>query len=505
MPNDRDDRARRPRVVIVGGGFAGLSAAKVLGKAPVDVTVVDVTNHHLFQPLLYQVATATLAPSDITVPIRWVLRKHENTTVLMAAARRVDVERRVVVIDEGRELPYDYLILATGARHSYFGHEDWEVVAPGLKSIADAYDMRRRFLLAFEEAEKATDPAERAALQTFVIVGGGPTGVELAGIIPDTATKALQHDFRNIDTRATRTILLEGGPRILPAFPEELSAKAARDLAALGVDVRVNSVVTRIDEDAVYVGAERIPTRTVFWAAGNAASPLGRSLGAPVDRAGRVVVEPDLSVPGHPELFVCGDLAAVRMDDAARADAPAARSWQGAASKDAPAPPAGPTAVAGGATSPPRFVPGVAPAANQMGALAARNVLRLMRGEPTLPFEYHDKGNLATIGRHRAIADFGRFRVTGRLAWWLWLFVHLLYLVGFRNRVSVLVQWAYSYFTYQRGVRLISGEMVRGSETAGRAAAAAAATQAGRAPVAAPAAPAGATTGGARREIGTIS
>src|SRR5512132_3466425 len=244
---DRTGPAGRPRVVILGGGFAGLSAAKALGRAPVDVTVVDVTNHHLFQPLLYQVATATLAPSDITVPIRWVLRKNRNTTVLMANARRVDVDRRVVVVDDGRELPYDYLIVATGARHSYFGHDEWEAIAPGLKSIADAYDMRRRFLLAFEEAEKATDPAARAALQTFVIVGGGPTGVELAGVIPDTATQALRDDFRNIDTRDTRTILLEGGPRILPAFPEELSERARRDLAALGVEVRTNSVVTRID------------------------------------------------------------------------------------------------------------------------------------------------------------------------------------------------------------------------------------------------------------------
>ena len=450
---DRVDSARRPRVVIIGGGFAGLSAAKVLGDAPVDLTVIDVTNHHLFQPLLYQVATATLAPSDITVPIRWVLRKHRNTTVLMATARRVDVARRVVVVDEGREIPYDYLVVATGARHSYFGHDEWEENAPGLKSIADAYDMRRRFLLAFEEAEKTTDPAERAALQTFVIVGGGPTGVELAGVLPDTARTALRDDFRNIDTRATRTLLLEGGPRILPAFPEELSEKARRDLTALGVEVRTNAIVTRIDAGAVYVGDERIPTRTVFWAAGNAASPLGRSLGAPLDRAGRVFVARDLSLPDHPEVFVCGDLAAVRMDTDAAA-----------------APPATP----GAQVPPPKFVPGVAPAANQMGTLAAKNVLRLVRGEATLPFVYHDKGNLATIGRHRAVADFGRFRVTGYLAWWFWLFVHLLYLVGFRNRVSVLVQWAYAYFTYQRGVRLISSEMVRGSEIAGHAAVAAA-------------------------------
>ncbi|MFL5577026.1 MAG: NAD(P)/FAD-dependent oxidoreductase [Gemmatimonadaceae bacterium] len=435
--------------MILGGGFAGLSAAKTLRGAEADVTVIDATNHHLFQPLLYQVATATLAPSDITVPIRWVLRKARNTTVLMAVVRRVDVGRRVVVIDDGREVPYDYLIVALGTRHSYFGHDEWEAIAPGLKSIADAYELRRRFLLAFEQAEKAADPAERDALQTFVIVGGGPTGVELAGMIPDTAKYALHDDFRNIDTRRTRVILLEGGPRILPAFPEDLSARAERDLGALGVEVRTRSIVTRVEGDAVYVGDERIPARTVFWAAGNAASPVGRSLGAPLDRAGRVEVLPDLSIPGHPELFVAGDLAAVRLDPPAARDA-AARSWQGSTIEDAPT-----------AAQPPRFVPGVAPAANQMGARAARNVLRLMRGQPTERFSYFDKGNLATIGRHRAVADFGRFHVRGWLAWWVWLFVHLLYLVGFRNRASVLVQWAYAYFTYQRGVRLISSPMER--------------------------------------------
>ena len=424
----------RPRVVIIGGGFAGLTAAKHFRRAAVDVTVVDSTNHHIFQPLLYQVATATLAPSDITVPIRWVLRKQKNTTVLMATADRVDVDRRVVILDMGAiELPYDYLIVATGSRHSYFGHDEWEADAPGLKSIADAYDMRRRFLIAFELAEKEHDPAERAALQTFVVIGGGPTGVELAGVLPDTAKHALHEDFRHIDTRQTRVVLLEGGPRLLPSFPEKLSAVARRDLEQLGVEVRTNSIVTRVEPDAVYVGDERIATRTIFWAAGNAASPLGRSLGAPLDRAGRVQVTPDLSIPAHPEVFVCGDLAAVPLD-----------------AGDAPATPAGRP------PAPPRLVPGVAPAANQMGALAAKNILARIAGQPTRPFRYFDKGNLATIGRHRAVADFGRFRMTGHLAWWTWLFVHLLYLVGFRNRLSVLIQWAYAYFTYQRGVRLIS-------------------------------------------------
>ena len=441
----------RPRLVIIGGGFGGLSAAKQFRRADVDVTLVDSTNHHTFQPLLYQVATATLAPSDITVPIRWVLRRQKNTTVLLATADRVDVERRVVVCDGGAlELPYDYLIVATGSRHSYFGHDEWERFAPGLKSIADAYDLRRRFLMAFELAEKERDPAERTALQTFVIVGGGPTGVELAGILPDTAKNALHDDFRHIDTRKTRVVLLEGGPRILPAFPEELSAVAERDLKQLGVEVRTNSVVTRVEADAVYVGDERISTRTIFWAAGNAASPLGRSLGAPLDRAGRVQVLPDLSIPGHPELFVVGDLAAVPLQSDDARDT-TARSWQAPAAKDAPAP-----TPATSPAPPPRFVPGVAPAANQMGAHAAKNVLALVSGRPTRPFRYFDKGNLATIGRHRAIADFGRFHITGYFAWWTWLFVHLLYLVGFRNRLSVLVQWAYAYFTYQRGVRLIS-------------------------------------------------
>jgi len=441
----------RPRVVILGAGFAGLNVAKRLGRADVDVTVVDRTNHHLFQPLLYQVATATLAPSDITVPIRWVLRRQRNTRVLMASADRVDVERRLVVLDGGaRELPYDYLVVATGARHSYFGHDEWEAVAPGLKSIADAYDMRRRFLTAFELAEKETDPAVREALQTFVVVGGGPTGVELAGILPDTAKYALHEDFRIIDTRKTRVLLLEGGPRLLPAFPETLSAVAARDLQQLGVEVRTNSVVSRVEPDAVYVGPERIATRTVFWAAGNVASPLGHSLGAPVDRAGRVEVLADLSIPGHPEVFVLGDLAAVRLD-AEDAGETSARSWQGAAVKDAPAP-----TPATAPAPPPRFVPGVAPAAMQMGKHAATNILARIAGRPTRPFRYLDKGNLATIGRHRAVADFGRLRVSGQIAWWMWLFIHLLYLVGFRNRVSVLVQWAYAYFTYQRGVRLIA-------------------------------------------------
>ncbi|HVE78907.1 MAG TPA: NAD(P)/FAD-dependent oxidoreductase [Gemmatimonadaceae bacterium] len=413
---------RRPHVVIVGGGFGGLYAARALKRAPVDVTLVDRTNHHLFQPLLYQVATATLAPSDIAAPIRWLLRRQRNAMVLMAEVEGVDVERRIVRLEEGKELTYDYLILASGARHSYFNHPEWEDMAPGLKNIQDAREIRRRFLLAFEEAEMEDDPARREAWLTFVLVGGGPTGVELAGIIPDIARSALRGEFRRIDTWQTKVILLEGGPRVLPSFPESLSERTRRDLCELGVDVRLNSIVTRIEPEAVYVGGERIPTRTVIWAAGNAASPLGAALGAPRDRAGRVLVEPDLSVPGHPEVFVVGDLAAARWRD--------------------------------------KWVPGVAQGAIQGGRAAARNIVRTLRGEPRRPFRYLNKGDMATIGRHRAVADFGRVRTAGWPTWWLWLFLHILYLAGFRNRLSVLLEWGYAYFTYQRGSRLIVGREV---------------------------------------------
>ena len=412
--------AARPRVVIVGGGFAGLSAAKALAGAPVDVTLLDRANHHTFQPLLYQVATAVLAPSEIASPIRWLLRRQRNVTVLLAAVNRVDVTRRVVIADGGTmEMPYDYLILATGARHAYFSHPEWEALAPGLKSLEDAREMRRRFLLAFEEAEKCDDAGERESWLTFVIVGGGPTGVELAGILPEVARHGIARDFRRIDTRRTRVILLEGGPRVLPSFAEWISARARRDLTELGVEVRTGALVTRIEPDAVYVGDERIACRTVFWAAGNAASPLAKSLGAPLDRVGRVMVRPDLSVPEHPEIFVAGDIAAVMKDDGT-------------------------------------LVPGVAPAANQEGRTAAQNLLRTLGGEPRKPFRYHDKGNLATIGRHRAVAQFGKLGVSGYLAWWLWLIVHILYLAGFRNRLVVLVEWGYAYVTYHRGARVIT-------------------------------------------------
>ena len=412
-------KSRLPHVVILGGGFGGTRAARGLRTAPVRVTLIDRTNHHVFQPLLYQVATAGLSGSDIASPIRWMLRHQRNATVLMAEVTAVDPKRRVVQLDAGEALEYDYLIAATGARHSYFGHGEWEAHAPGLKSLEDALEIRRRFLMAFEMAEKVEDAGERRALQTFVLVGGGPTGVELAGVMQEIA-RAMRSDFRRIDTRETRVLLLEGGPRVLPSFPESLSARAHQDLIDLGVEVRINALVTRVEPGAVWIGDERIAARTVFWAAGNEASRVGKSLGSRHDRAGRVEVEPDLSVPGHPEIFVIGDLAIVRKDG--------------------------------------RQVPAVAPAAMQMGSVAARNVRRDLRSEPRVSFRYRNKGDLATIGRYKAIADFGKFHVTGRLAWWFWLFVHIMYLVGFRNRLSVLLQWAYAYFTYQRGVRLITKE-----------------------------------------------
>jgi len=414
---------RLPRVVILGGGFGGLTAARTLKSVPVEVTLIDRTNHHLFQPLLYQVATAMLAPTDITAPIRWILRNQRNARVIMAEATSVDIARRVVLLDDGGEVSYDFLIVATGCRHAYFGHDEWEADAPGLKSIADALDMRRRFLLAFEEAEKSEDDAERSAWQTFVVVGGGPTGVELAGMLPEIARGALKNDFRRIDTRQTRVILLEGGPAILVAFSSELSLRAARDLADLGVEIRTDALVTRIERDAVFIGSERIPARTVFWAAGNVSSPLGKSLDAPLDPAGRVQVAPDLSVPNHPEIFVVGDLAAVLQNG--------------------------------------KLVPGVAPAANQEGKAAAKNIARTLEGKPRRNFRYLNKGNLATIGRSRAIAELGRVQFAGRLAWWMWLVIHIMYLVGFRNRLSVLLQWAYAYSTFQRGARLITESPAR--------------------------------------------
>ncbi|HUQ98714.1 MAG TPA: NAD(P)/FAD-dependent oxidoreductase [Gemmatimonadaceae bacterium] len=414
------DTRRRPHVVIIGGGFGGISAARTLRRADVDVTVIDRTNHFIFQPLLYQVATGALAPSDITAPIRWILRRQKNTRVVMGEVKEVDPERRLVRIDDEdlREVEYDYLIVAPGARHHYFGHEEWEPYAPGLKAIEDASEIRRRFLLAYENAEKAGDERERDEFLTFVIIGGGPTGVELSGAIPYIAKKALASEFRIVDTNRTKVILVEAGPRILPSFPEDLAVHAAKDLADLGVEVRVNSLVTKVERDGVSIGNEKIHARTAFWAAGNTASPLGKFLGAPLDNAGRVKVNADLSVPGHPEVFAIGDLATYQQDG--------------------------------------HLVPWVCPAANQQGSAAAKSIIRDLRHQPRKTFHYFNKGDLATIGRSRAIANFGRVRFAGRAAWFLWLFVHIMYLVGFRNRVVVFIEWAYAYFTNQAGVRLIT-------------------------------------------------
>jgi NADH dehydrogenase len=410
----------RPHVVIIGGGFGGLSAARTLADAAVDVTLLDRRNHYLFQPLLYQVATGVLSPADIAMPLRVLLRSQRNATVLLGDVGAIDLGRRVVSADDGRlQVPFDYLIVATGARHSYFAHPEWESLAPGLKTLDDAREIRRRFLLALEEAEKTGDADEREALLTFVIVGGGPTGVELAGILPSLARKGFRRDFRRLDPARVRVILLEGGPRLLATFPEDLSARALRDLQELGVHCRTGAVVTRVTPEAVYIGEERIATRTVLWAAGNAASPLVKAMGVASDRAGRALVNPDLSVPDHPHVFVIGDAAAVP------------------------------------------DVPGLAAAANQMGEHAARMIARSMTGQPRQPFRYRDKGTMAVIGRGRAVADFGRIHVTGAIAFLTWLFVHLLYLAGFRNRLSVMLEWGYSYFTYRPSARLITEEDAR--------------------------------------------
>lgn len=407
-----------PHVVIVGGGFAGLDAARALGAKPVSVTVVDKHNHHVFQPLLYQVAAAALSPGDIASPIRWILRKQSNVRVLLGDVQSIDAPVRRLVLDRGQSLTYDFLILAPGATHSYFGHADWAREAPGLKTLDDALAIRRRMLLAFEEAEREPDAARKRHLLTFVIVGGGPTGVELAGALAEIAHHTLRREFDAIDPESARIIVIEAGPTILPSFPTSLRDSARRALRRLGVEVWENAAVTAIEPEQVRVEDDAIPAHTILWAAGVAASPLGQSVGAPLDRAGRVLVEPDLSVPGHPEIFVAGDLAGFMQDG--------------------------------------RQLPGVAQVAKQEGAHAARNVLRRIHGEATVPFRYRDPGNMATIGRAAAIADFGWARVSGSLGWLLWLFVHILFLIGFRNRLSVMLQWAVAYTTYQRSVRLIT-------------------------------------------------
>lgn len=407
-------------MVIVGGGFGGLYAARVLSRHPVRVTLVDRRNHHLFQPLLYQVAAAALSPADIATPLRHVLRRRRNVTVLLAEAERVDLARRRVILTDG-ELEYDAVIVAAGAANSYFGHDEWEPVAPSLKSLEDALEIRRRVLLAYEAAERSTDAAERRALLTFVVIGGGPTGVEMAGALAEISRRTVAADFRVIDPTQARIVLLEGGPRVLPSFPEALSKKAEAQLRRLGVEVRTRSLVTNLSPDAVWVGGEQIRSRAVIWAAGVAASPLARSLAVPLDRSGRVPVEPDLSVPGHPEVFVIGDMAVFTHQDG---------GWP---------------------------LPGLAPVAMQQGRTAAGNVWRRLGGRPTHRFRYRDKGNIATIGRASAVAVIRRFQLSGHVAWLTWLLVHIFFLIGFRNRLVVLFEWGWAYFTDQRGARLITG------------------------------------------------
>ncbi len=408
-----------PRVVIVGAGFGGLSAAKALAGSAFDVTVIDQHNYHLFQPLLYQVATAGLSPAEIASPIRSILSREENIHVVLAQVSGIDVARREVIA-EGRRIPYDHLILATGAQHAYFGHDDWAAFAPGLKTIDDATYIRRRILLAFEKAETEADPAERARLLNFVIVGGGATGVEMAGAIAELANRALAADFRAIDPRSARIILVEAAPRLLTPFDPALSEAAKTSLQQLGVEVRLGAAVTACDADGVSLGAERIEGRTVIWGAGVMASPAGRWLGAETDRAGRVKVTPDLSVPGHPDIFVIGD-----------------------------------TAAASGADGTP--LPGVAPVAKQQGHYVGKVLLARLKGKTIPPFSYRDFGSLATVGRSRAVVQIGRFRLTGFLAWMLWSVAHIYFLIGFRNRLIVATNWLWNYVTFQRGTRLITG------------------------------------------------
>jgi NADH:quinone reductase (non-electrogenic) len=408
----------KPRVIIVGSGFGGLEAAKKLACKNVQVTVIDRTNYHLFQPLLYQVATAALSPADIAAPVRAVLSKCRNVEVILAEVQSVDVDARKVKTFD-MEIGYDYLIVATGARHSYFGHDDWEKLAPGLKSLEDAIELRRRILMAFEYAEKTTDEAARRAAMNFVIIGGGPTGVEMAGAIAEISRYTLARDFRHIDPSEARVILIEGEPRLLAAYPEDLSESARKQLVDLGVEVRTGARATNLTEAGVQVDGEFIPCRVKIWAAGNNASFVGKTLGAPVDRVGRVTVNADLTVPGHPEVQVIGDLANF--------------SHQ---------------------TGEP--LPGISPVAMQQGRHAARNILRMIKGQKPKPFRYFDKGTIATIGRNRAVADLKFVHLSGLPAWLAWLFVHIIFLVGFRNRLLVLFQWAWAYFTFDKGARLIT-------------------------------------------------
>ncbi len=410
---------KRPQIVIIGGGFGGINAARALRRVEADVIVVDRRNHHLFQPLLYQVATAALDPSEIASPIRSILRRQRNAKVILAEVERISIDARQVHLADGEVLDYDYLVVAAGAVDQYFGHADWPQIAPGLKSVEDAITIRRRFLLAFEAAEREDDPDRRRSLLTTVVIGGGPTGVELAGAMAEMARRSFIRDFRRVDPTCSRIILVEGTDRVLPAYDADLSAKAEQALRDRGVEVRTGSLVTRIEPDAVYIGDERIETRNVIWSAGVAASPLSRWLDAETDRMGRVIVEPDLSVPGHPEVFVIGDLAHCLDDDG-------------------------------------NPLPGLAPVAIQQGRAVGRNLAARIEGRPTRPFHYVDKGTMATIGRSAAVAKIGPLKLWGFIAWLAWIFVHIFFLIGFRNRFAVMFDWAWQYFTWQRGARIIT-------------------------------------------------
>lgn len=409
-----------PHVVIIGGGFAGIYAAKHLGNARVRVTLIDRKNHHTFQPLLYQVATAGLNPGEIAMPIRTIVRDYKNTEVLLAEVTGIDLPNRKVITEEG-SVTFDYLIVAAGATHAYFGHDDWAPLAPGLKSLEDAVEMRRRILLAFEIAEREAALEGQHRPLNFVIVGGGPTGVELAGALAEIARRVISADFRHIDPRKTRILLVEAGPRVLATFPADLSASAERQLKRLGVEVLTNARVTQVDRDSVTIGDQKIPSAATLWGAGVAASPLGKLLGVPTDRAGRVEVLPDLSIPNDPRVFVTGDLAAINQENG-------------------------------------HPVPGVAPAAIQMGTFAAKTIIGDLRGEARKRFSYWDKGTLATIGRNSAVGDLGVFHLKGFIAWLAWGLIHIYFLIGFRNRLRVMADWTWQYLTFRRGTRLITGE-----------------------------------------------
>jgi NADH dehydrogenase len=410
--------APKPHVVIVGAGFGGLEAAKKLGRESVRVTVLDRTNHHLFQPLLYEVATAALSPADIAAPVRGILSKFANTEVLLAEVKSVNVAAKTLSIGD-QEIAYDYLILATGSRHSYFGHDEWEKLAPGLKSLEDAVEIRRRLLLAFEYAEKVTDPAAKSAAMTFVIIGGGPTGVEMAGAIAEIARYTLAKDFRHIDPSNARVVLVEGDERVLSSFPEDLSASAMKQLKQLGVEVRTGIHAKNLTDTGLEVGDEFIPCRVKIWAAGNTASFVGKTMGVPVDKSGRVIVNEDLTIPGHPEVQVIGDLANFTHQTG-------------------------------------KPLPGVSPVAMQQGRHAAHNILAMIDGRKPQRFRYWNKGSMATIGRNKAVADLNFIHLSGLPAWVVWLFIHVIFLVGFRSRVAVLMQWAWAYFTFNKGARLIT-------------------------------------------------